>query len=155
MGNTPDISSLLGFDFYDPIWYFEQTASFPEPKRVMGRWIGEAQEFRQAMCYWILSGNATPIVRSTVQPISKDQLQTNEVKAQLIALDQRIVEKCGQPSNEDSWHKYDINNVDGHEAPVPEHVTPEYEPYEPESTQMEADAWEPEAYDKFISAEAR
>jgi len=33
LGNTPDISSLLPFDFYDPIWYYDETSSFPEPQR--------------------------------------------------------------------------------------------------------------------------
>jgi hypothetical protein len=33
MGHTPDISSLLPFDFYEPIWYYDQMADFPMPKR--------------------------------------------------------------------------------------------------------------------------
>jgi len=32
LGDTPDISSLIPFDFYDPIWYYNETTSFPEPK---------------------------------------------------------------------------------------------------------------------------
>jgi hypothetical protein len=32
LGNTADISSLLPFDFYHPIWYYDETSSFPEPK---------------------------------------------------------------------------------------------------------------------------
>jgi len=154
MGDTPDISSLIDFDFYDPVWYYEQTAAFPEPKRLMGRWLGEAQDFGQAMCYWLLSENASPIVRSTVQLVTKDQLQTTEVQQQLKELDLKIHEKCGEPSNESSLHKYDLDgNAD--EKDVPEYVTPEYVPMEPESAHKEADVWEPEAYDNFISAQVR
>lgn len=152
MGDTPDISSLIGFDFYDPVWYYEQTAAFPEPKRLMGRWLGEAQDFGQAMCYWLLSENASPIVRSTVQLVTKDQLQTTEVQQQLKELDLKIHEKCGEPSNESSLHKYDLDdNAD--EKDVPEYVTPEYVPMEPESAHEEADVWEPEAHHNFISAQ--
>jgi hypothetical protein len=32
LSDTPDILSLLPFDFYDVIWYHEETASFPEPR---------------------------------------------------------------------------------------------------------------------------
>ena len=33
-GNTPDISSLCEFDFYEPVWYYDN-ALFPEDKRLM------------------------------------------------------------------------------------------------------------------------
>jgi hypothetical protein len=36
IGDTPDISSLLFFNFYDPIWYYNETTSFPEPKCKLG-----------------------------------------------------------------------------------------------------------------------
>jgi len=81
MGNTPDISSLVSYDFYDYVWYYDQTPEFPAPKRKIGRWIGEAQSFGQAMCYWVLSENAVPIVRSTVQTIPDDEMNTEDFKA--------------------------------------------------------------------------
>ncbi len=34
-GNTPDISSLIDFDFYQPVWYYDQATEFLEPKRHM------------------------------------------------------------------------------------------------------------------------
>jgi hypothetical protein len=37
LGQTFDMSSLLPFDFYDVIWYHEETASFPEPRLKIGR----------------------------------------------------------------------------------------------------------------------
>jgi len=40
-GNTPDISSLAEFDIYEPVWYYD-SGDFPEPKRHLGRWLGEA-----------------------------------------------------------------------------------------------------------------
>jgi hypothetical protein len=36
IGENPDISSLLSFDFYDPVWYYDETAAFPAPKRKLG-----------------------------------------------------------------------------------------------------------------------
>ena len=63
LGNTPDISSLIPFDFYDYVWYHDEVSSFPESKLKLGRWLGEAADFGQAMCYWILSENVKRIVQ--------------------------------------------------------------------------------------------
>jgi hypothetical protein len=110
LGNTPHISSLLNFDFYDPIWYFDELAAFPEPKRKLGRWLGEATDFGQAMCYWVLSDSAKPIVRSTstVQPIPKEKLALSDVQSQLAALDLIIKDKLGEASPVDSLFSYEL-----------------------------------------------
>jgi len=68
MGDTPDISSLSEFDFYEPVWYYEP-GDFPEPKWHLARWLGEAMNIGQAMCYYILPASGVPIVRSSVQPL--------------------------------------------------------------------------------------
>ena len=36
-GVTPDISALISFTFYDHIWYYDSTHSFPDPRRLVGR----------------------------------------------------------------------------------------------------------------------
>ena len=36
-GDTPDISEYIQYDFYQPDWYWDQTAAFPEEKRKLGR----------------------------------------------------------------------------------------------------------------------
>jgi len=153
LGNTPDISSLIPFDFYDIIWYHEEISSFPEPKLRIGRWLGEAADFGQSMCYWILSDKAVPIVRSTVQVIPPDKLQTEVVKAQVASLDVIIEEKWGKPSDKDSLHKYDLDSDT--DPDVEDYVTPEYVPIDHELQMPEADEWDPEAFDKYIAAEVR
>jgi hypothetical protein len=91
-GHTPDISSLCEFDFYVPIWYYEHNA-FPEDKRVMGRWLGEAHKIGQALCYWVLPSTGVPIARSMVQPIAESEKSSEQVQADLVALDKAIQEK--------------------------------------------------------------
>jgi hypothetical protein len=153
LGQTPDISSLLPFDFYDVIWYHEETASFPEPKLKIGRWLGEAQDFGQAMCYWILSEGGKPIVRSTVQTIPSEKIKMHEIQQQISAMDSMIAEKLGSPASDDSLYKYDLN--DDQDIEGPEHMTPEYVPLEPDSSIPDADEWDVEAFDKYIAAEVR
>jgi hypothetical protein len=96
LGDTPDISSLIPFDFYDLIWYYDEVSAFPEPKCKLGRWLGEARDFGQAMCYWILSDKATPIIRSTIQVIPPDKLALPETIEIIVALDKIINEKLGE-----------------------------------------------------------
>ncbi len=36
-GDTPDISSIMDYDFYEPIWYYDEISQFLEPKRHIGR----------------------------------------------------------------------------------------------------------------------
>jgi len=94
-GHTPDISSLTDYDFYEPVWYFDELAQFPESKCHIRRWLGEACTIGQAMCYYVLPKNGIPIARSTVQPITEDQKMTDEVKKELRDLDQAIETKLG------------------------------------------------------------
>jgi hypothetical protein len=43
-GDTPDISHLLYYDFYQPVWYWEGSPkTFPASKRKLGRWLGIAK----------------------------------------------------------------------------------------------------------------
>jgi hypothetical protein len=151
LGHTPDISSFLPFDFYDPIWYHEEMASFPEPKLKVGRWLGEAQDFGQAMCYWVLSEEGKPKVCSTVQNVPIDKLKMPEIQGQIAALDKVIADRLGSPSMEDSIYKYDLN--DNQDLKAPEHMTPEYVPLEPDSSMLEADEWDAEAFNKYIFME--
>jgi hypothetical protein len=54
MGSTPDISSLLDYDFYETVWYYGIIGTFPEPKWNMARCLGEATTVGQAMCYFFI-----------------------------------------------------------------------------------------------------
>ena len=90
MGTTPDISSLIDFDFYQPVWYYDQLAEFPEPKGHAARWLGEAYDIGQAMCYWIIPSSGIPIVRSTIQSISIEQMNLESTISELKELDHSI-----------------------------------------------------------------
>lgn len=66
----PDISSIMDYDFYEPVWYYDETAAFPESKRHIGRWLGQSYNIGQAMCYGILPLSGATIAHSTVTPLS-------------------------------------------------------------------------------------
>jgi hypothetical protein len=120
-GHTPDILSVADFDFYEPVWYFDEKASFPEPKQKMARWLGEAYNIGQAMCYFILPQNGIPIAQSTVQPISEELRSTFEVQKELKRLDEGIIKKRGELISNDSdipdYFYREDNNEDNPETP--------------------------------------
>jgi uncharacterized lipoprotein YehR (DUF1307 family) len=64
-GNTPDISELLEFEWYQPIWYYEPS-KFPHQNKHIGRWLGIAHRIGQALCFWILPRSGIPIARTTI-----------------------------------------------------------------------------------------
>ena len=39
-GDTPDISHLLHFDYYQPVFFLDPMTPFPESKEKIGRWLG-------------------------------------------------------------------------------------------------------------------
>lgn len=96
------------------------------------------------MCYWILTETAKVIARSTVQSIPKEHRNTDEMRESVRIFDAKILEKLGDISKD---HDYNLN------VELPDYVTPEYSPFEPENVMPEADDWDSDAYDQYITAQ--
>jgi hypothetical protein len=152
-GHTSDISSLCNYDFYEPVWYFE-LQEFPEDRRKMARWLGEAHGIGQAMCYWIIPDSGTPIVQSTVQPILRADKESETVKAELAALDAAIASKfINQPTDEEINSIIIPDYLQYNDADDDEFETPHFEPVNKEAEMPEADEFSHKEYDKYILAE--
>ncbi|MGH7954979.1 MAG: hypothetical protein ACREOZ_03375 [Gloeomargaritales cyanobacterium] len=149
IGNTPDISEYNEFDWYQPIWYYE-SSDFPGNKRILGRWLGVSHRIGQAMCYWILTKSGVPIARTTVQVISQDELITNVVIDDIKSFDTAIQQKIGDELEENA-----IANLLAHESRTkPTDTDVEFgTSVEPDAEMPEADDFDSEAYDKYISAQ--
>jgi hypothetical protein len=117
--------------------------------------LGEAADFGQAMCYWILSDSAKPIVRSTIQAIPRDKLTLEATITQLKSLDNINLNKLGSPSPIDSLYSYDLEPNDENHDLDEEFRTPAYSPVDPQASMPEADEWDAEAFDQYISAEVK
>ena len=70
-GDTPDIS-VFHFVFWSPVWYYAPSNSFPNSKRLPGRFIGIARNVGDAFCFLIVIHDDDPdkhkvIARSVVQ----------------------------------------------------------------------------------------
>ena len=82
-GDTPDISEIMDFDFYQWIMYRDQLDKDVPIK--MGRWLGIAHDVGSALTYWILKPNCQIIARSTVRPLLADEIKDETGKQMRLA----------------------------------------------------------------------
>ncbi len=74
---------------------------------------------------------------STVQPITPEQLRSDDFKAAMSTLDTTISNKRDNSPSDDSIYTYNLDNDT--ELDIPEHITPEYVPIKIENSIPEAD----------------
>src|SRR5687767_5098033 len=68
-GVIPDISWLLQFYFYQPIFYLDTNKpSFLKSKEILGHWVGLTEHVGDALSYWILTTEHQLIACSTLCP---------------------------------------------------------------------------------------
>jgi hypothetical protein len=104
-GYIPDIIDWLEYHIHQPVW-FNRPAAFPVVEHQLERWPGIAHRVDQAFCCWILPVLGIPITRSTVQPVSIDDLATKAVIVELASLDVQITECFVEKID-----KYSINDI--------------------------------------------
>ena len=65
-GITPDISALVQFAFYGPVYYYASDP-FPITKELPGRFLGIAKSVGDALTYWVLTQDNQVIARSVLR----------------------------------------------------------------------------------------
>ena len=122
------------------------TGNTPDVSEYFARWIGIAHRVGQAMCYWVLPITGIPIAGTTIQEVTKEELNSSEVKRLMEVYDKEIEEKCpNTDSNITSFQLYredeDIDNE------------PEQEPIDPDTTALIIDEIDNDAYDELLYVE--
>ena len=74
----PDISPLLAFWWYQPVYYQSFDKGFPsKTNEKLGRWVGVAENKGDLMTFWIMDQETRMVVaRSNVRPVSSDDPNT-------------------------------------------------------------------------------
>ena len=76
-GDTPDISALLMYSFYEKVYYYDPQQRFPNTKEAAGWFVGVAENIGDALCYKILAEDGKTILhRSVVRP-ARDESRPN------------------------------------------------------------------------------
>ena len=68
-GSTPDISAIIQFRFWEPVYYRRHDSSFPsDTKEEAGHFVGFATSVGDALTYLVLTDNSSKVIHlSTVQ----------------------------------------------------------------------------------------
>jgi len=153
-GNTPDISEYAQFDWYEYVWFHDPTVQFPGNAKRLARWIGVAHDVGNPMSFYLLPPSCKVLARSTVWSLMEDERADPIVHGLMAELDAAIQEKIGDTVSDQAVDP-DMMGI----APLipddlflPEHDL-EFDPVEPDASMPEADAYTPEQYDEYLTAE--
>jgi hypothetical protein len=78
-GETPDISFLAEFGFYDWVWHITPAEKGLQRKR-LGRYLGPALNHGDAMCGFVLRETGKVVDRSSIIPLSEEELRSESIK---------------------------------------------------------------------------
>jgi len=98
-GEAGDISNLWKFGWYEWCTFFEHSASFPAPKKQLGRILGPATGMGNEMCQWVLKVNGNVVPRRTVTPLTHDELHSPNDERRRRVFDQLIEKRFGKSVN--------------------------------------------------------
>ena len=67
-GETPDISNLLQFEFFEPVYYYDPSVPFPASKECLGHFVGIAENVGDTMTFKVLTDDTQEVIaRSTIR----------------------------------------------------------------------------------------
>lgn len=149
-GGMADISEYCQFNWYDYVWYMD-----PKQEKCLGRWIGVARDVGGPMTFWVLPKSGIPIPRSSVTALSTEEMNVDETKVLMKALDDGISARLGDHLQDDDLLP-EIGDAYRLEDFPWDKVDQAPEPNEPEAARPEADNMDdPEVFDKYIGAEIK
>jgi hypothetical protein len=136
-GETADISELCEYDWFQWLWFRDTLAHFPDESRVLVWYMGPAKLVGRAMCCHILKANGSVIQRSTVGPLTPEEL-SNAIYNGLLGPVSTYDNFSGD-SESDTPTFDSYGNDQGNEEP----------------RMPEADTFTVDAFDKYIGAQLR
>ena len=101
-GEESDISNICNFGFYELVYYWENTDSFPELKRKIGRCLRPCKDEGNKMAQYILKETGRVVARQMVEKIPKSHLKSQVVQEQIWRFNSLIYHKHGTSMNRSS-----------------------------------------------------
>jgi hypothetical protein len=86
-GSAPDISSYAMFDWCQPVYYYNPVVGYPHEEKVIGRWLGVAEDCTDIMAYVVLAGKGKVLIRKSVCGIPDEDLAQDSIKDKLNTFD--------------------------------------------------------------------
>ena len=77
-GTIPDVSALLHFRWWEPVYYLDDDGQFPsESKEKLGRWVGVAENVGDVLTWWILTDDTKQVIPRSVVRTALDKNNLN------------------------------------------------------------------------------
>ena len=92
-GHTADISHITDFSMYDWCWTLSPRNSNKDRKQ-LARWLGHSFDVGGEVCYVLLTAKAQVIIRSSVSPLKKEEINADDIKEmkKLFTMELNVVE---------------------------------------------------------------
>ena len=110
-GCTPDISPFLRYEFYEPVYYYDEgnaRSGYPVPKEKLGRWCGPTDHCGSDMTSWVLTDDTNELIARSVTRSAVARTESAPVNLRAI-LDSPV-----QPSTE----LFDPSALEGSPEPL-------------------------------------
>jgi hypothetical protein len=133
------------FDWYQLVYYWTPTAEFPFDNKLIGRWIGIAENCTDEMANTILTSNATILARKSVWALTQEERRTPAILLLIKQLDEAITSKIGAQTEDNLPAPPNDLFDDGDDQNA--------EPSDNGKTSQEVDDITPEALDEYLTAE--
>ena len=76
-GQAADISHICEYAWFDWVMFrYGPHVSYPDNNLVLGRYLGPTLNFGPAMCSKILKNNGKVVSRSTLHPLTREEIET-------------------------------------------------------------------------------
>ena len=144
-GETADISRLAEFEWFQWVKFYDDPMQYPEPKVQLGKYLGPAMDVHPIMSFYVLRSNGTVVVRNTLRSLTHDEWHNDAERQERSTFLTGIHESLGP-----AFAESDLDTDSPHLVSA---ITPEFDPYEPEAEPPEADDFDEDAYDAYISAQ--
>ena len=142
LGETPDISKWIEFEFYDYVRFlYTPTNDMLDETAQIGRWLGVAHNVSSHLCYYVISITGHALARATVRRVTETELQDTNARDKVAKCD-RVIESS-----------LVVQMVDDLVDLPP---LPDLEPDEPDviyDSISERDELLDDAYDRYLGAE--
>lgn len=146
-GQTTDISRLAEFGWYQWVYWYDDQARFPAPRRTLGRYLGPTRDIGTALTAKLIKSNGQYAFRSSFVAVTDDEMRQPETIKAMEEFTKEI-DKALKPDSKDSKSGA---------LPEDEFETPTYEPYEDDEqgpiTVPDAEDVDPSMYDPYVNAE--
>jgi hypothetical protein len=102
-GETVDISTIAEYVWYEWVKFRDTAAKFPVSKIQLGRDVGAAIDIVPDMTRKIRKQNGSVMYRSSVRPLTQDEIQSPTERQEPEKFDIAIEEKFGPTTNKDDF----------------------------------------------------